>query len=290
MAKDVDLSSKEWRDLVFEGKNKDYGAYVMRSNSVKRHNRAMLVIILILVVVAILFFVVDTAIRAAEARPEDENEQALVEMATEAEAEEEEMEEEQQKYEEPEPEVIKEDLLNTVKLTEIAIMEDDKVTEQIKNQDELKEDDTAVGAVNEDRGVDNIIDAQEHKNVVVVEEVKPEPPKVEKPDDNKVFTSVEQMPVYPGGEGALLADIHKNLVYPPVAAENGVEGKVTVSFVVTKNGTIGEVKVARGKDPDLDKEAVRAVRALKKKFTPGKMNGHAVNVWYHVPITFRLNK
>ncbi len=290
MAKDVDLSSKEWRDLVFEGKNKDYGAYVMRSNSVKRHNRAMLVIILILAVVAILGIVVNTVIAAAEARPEDENEQALVEMATEAEAEEEEMEEEQQKYEEPEPEVIKEDLLNTVKLTEIAIMEDDKVTEQIKNQDELKEDDTAVGAVNEDRGVDNIIDAQEHKNVVVVEEVKPEPPKVEKPDDNKVFTSVEQMPVYPGGEGALLADIHKNLVYPPVAAENGVEGKVTVSFVVTKNGSIGEVKVARGKDPDLDKEAVRAVRALKKKFTPGKMNGHAVNVWYHVPITFRLNK
>lgn len=290
MAKDVDLSSKEWRDLVFEGKNKDYGAYVMRSNSVKRHNRAMLVIILILAVVAVLGIVVNTVIAAAEARPEDENEQALVEMATEAEAEEEEMEEEQQKYEEPEPEVIKEDLLNTVKLTEIAIMEDDKVTEQIKNQDELKEDDTAVGAVNEDRGVDNIIDAQEHKNVVVVEEVKPEPPKVEKPDDNKVFTSVEQMPVYPGGDGALLADIHKNLVYPPVAAENGVEGKVTVSFVVTKNGTIGEVKVARGKDPDLDKEAVRAVRALKKKFTPGKMNGHAVNVWYHVPITFRLNK
>ena len=290
MAKDVDLLSKEWRDLVFEGKNKDYGAYVMRSNSVKRHNRAMLVIILILAVVAILGIVVNTVIAAAEARPEDENEQALVEMATEAEAEEEEMEEEQQKYEEPEPEVIKEDLLNTVKLTEIAIMEDDKVTEQIKNQDELKEDDTAVGAVNEDRGVDNIIDAQEHKNVVVVEEVKPEPPKVEKPDDNKVFTSVEQMPVYPGGEGALLADIHKNLVYPPVAAENGVEGKVTVSFVVTKNGSIGEVKVARGKDPDLDKEAVRAVRALKKKFTPGKMNGHAVNVWYHVPITFRLNK
>lgn len=290
MAKDVDLSSKEWRDLVFEGKNKEYGAYVMRSNSVKRHNRAMLVIILILAVVAILGIVVNTVIAAAEARPEDENEQALVEMATEAEAEEEEMEEEQQKYEEPEPEVIKEDLLNTVKLTEIAIMEDDKVTEQIKNQDELKEDDTAVGAVNEDRGVDNIIDAQEYKNVVVVEDVKPEPPKVEKPDDNKVFTSVEQMPVYPGGDGALLADIHKNLVYPPVAAENGVEGKVTVSFVVTKNGSIGEVKVARGKDPDLDKEAVRAVRALKKKFTPGKMNGHAVNVWYHVPITFRLNK
>lgn len=289
MAKDVDLSSKEWRDLVFEGKNKDYGAYVMRSNSVKRHNRAMLVIILILAIVAVLGIVVNTVIAAAEARPDDENEQALVEMAVEEEVEEE-AEEEPQKYEEPEPEVIKEDLLNTVKLTEIAIMDDDKVTEQIRNQDELKEDDTAVGAVNEDRGVDNIIDAQEHKNVVVVEEIKPEPPKVEKHDDNKVFTSVEQMPVYPGGDQGLLNDIYKNIVYPPVAAENGVEGRVQVMFVVTKDGSIGEVKIARGKDPDLDNEAKRAVRAIKKKFTPGKMNGHPVNVWYTVPITFRLQK
>ncbi|MCM1348514.1 MAG: energy transducer TonB [Firmicutes bacterium] len=290
MAKDVDLSSKEWRDLVFEGKNKEYGAYELRSKSVSRHNRAMLVIILILALVAVLGVVVNTVIAAAEARPDDENEQALVEMATEDAAEEEEMEEEPQKYEEPEQEVIKEELLNTVKLTEIAIMEDEKVTETIKNQDELKETDTAVGAVNEDRGVDNIIDAKEHKDVVVVEEVKPEPPKVEKKeDDNKVFTSVEQMPVYPGGDAALLADVSKNIRYPSVAQENGIEGRVVVQFVVTKNGTVGDVKVVRGKDPDLDKEAKRVVKTLKK-FTPGKMNGNPVNVWYTLPITFKLQK
>ena len=288
MAKDVDLSSKEWRDLVFEGKNQEYGAYELRANSVKRHNRAMIVIILVLALVAILGVVVNTVIAAAEARPEDENEQALVEMATDA-AEEETPEEEPQKYEEPEQEVIKEELLNTVKLTEIAIMEDDKVTEQIKNQDELKEDDTAVGAKNEDRGVYDIIKAEEHKDVVVVEEVKPAPPVEKKEDDNKVFTSVEQMPVYPGGEAALLADVSKNIRYPSVAQENGIEGKVVVQFVVTKTGQIGEVKVVRGKDPDLDKEAKRVVKTLKK-FTPGKMNGNAVNVWYTLPITFKLQK
>lgn len=289
MAKDVDLSSQEWRDLIFEGKNKEYGAYELRANSVKRHNRAMIVIILILALVAILGVVVNTVIKAAEARPEDQTEQALVEMATE-EAEEEQPEDEPQKYEEPEPEVIKEELLNTVKLTEIAIMDDDKVTETIKNQDELKETDTAVGAVNEDRGVDNIIDAQEHKNVVVVEEPKPEPPKVEKKEDeNKVFTSVEQMPVYPGGDAALLAEVAKNIRYPSVCQENGIEGKVTVQFVVTKTGAVGEVRVIRGKDPDLDKEAKRVVKTLKK-FTPGKMNGNPVDVWYTLPITFRLQK
>jgi len=286
MAKDVDLSSKEWRDLVFEGKNKDYGAYELRANSVKRHNRAMIVIILVLALVAVLGVLVNTVIKAAEARPEDTNEQALVEMATE-EAEEETPEEEPQKYEEPEQEIIKEELLNTVKLTEIAIMEDDKVTEQIKNQDELKEDDTAVGKTNEDRGVDDIIKAEEHQNVVVVEEPKPAPPVEKKEDDNKVFTSVEQMPQYPGGEAALLADVSKNIRYPSVAQENGIQGKVVVQFVVTKTGQVGEVKVVRGKDPDLDKEAKRVVKTLKK-FTPGKMNGNAVNVWYTLPITFRL--
>ncbi|MDE6488185.1 MAG: energy transducer TonB, partial [Paramuribaculum sp.] len=108
-------------------------------------------------------------------------------------------------------------------------------------------------------------------------------------DDNKVFTSVEQMPVYPGGESALLAEVSKNIRYPSVAQENGIEGKVVVQFVVTKNGSIGEVKVVRGKDPDLDKEAKRVIKTLKK-FTPGKMNGNAVNVWYTLPITFKLTK
>ncbi len=290
MAKDVDLSSKEWRDIVFAGKNKAYGAYELRAESAKRHNRAMVVIILILAIVAILAVLVNTVIAAAEARPEDENEQALVEMVTEEAQEEETPEEEPQKYEEPKEEVIKEELLNTVKLTEIAIIEDDKVTEQIKNQDELKENTTAVGSQNQDQGVDDIIDAQEHKDVVVVDEPKPEPPKVEKKeDDNKVFTSVEQMPQYPGGDAALLADVSKNIRYPSVAQENGIEGKVVVQFVVTKNGTVGEVKVVRGKDPDLDKEAKRVVKTLKK-FTPGKMNGNPVNVWYTLPITFKLTK
>ncbi|MDE6317852.1 MAG: energy transducer TonB, partial [Muribaculaceae bacterium] len=75
--------------------------------------------------------------------------------------------------------------------------------------------------------------------------------------------------------------------YPTMAMENNVQGRVVVQFVVTKDGSIGEVKVARGKDPDLDKEAVRVVKTLPK-FIPGKMNGQAVNVWYTLPINFKL--
>ncbi len=282
MAKDVDLSSKEWRDIVFEGKNKEYGAYQLRSASNGRHNKAMIVIVIVIAIVFALAFLVNTVIKSAEAKPEDMTEQALVEMAVE-ETTEEEPEDEPQRIEEPKPEVIKEDLLNTVKLTEIAIVPDEEVKEDIKSQDDLKETDTAVGKVNEDRGVDDIINAQEHKDVVVVEEKTPEPPV----DDNKVFDAVEQEPQFPGGQGALLKWIGDHLRYPSVAQENGIQGKVTVQFVVTKNGTVGEVRVVRGKDPDLDKEAVRVVKSLPK-FVPGKMNGHAVNVWYTVPITFRL--
>ena len=284
MAKDVDLSSKEWTDIVFEGKNKEFGAYQLRKASNGRHNKAMIVIVIIIALLFALAFLVNTVIKSAEARPEDTNEQVLAEMITE-EAPEEEPEEEQQRIEEPEqPEVLKEDLLNTVKLTEISIVKDNEVKEEMKSQDELKETETAVGKVNEDRGVDDIIQAKEHKEVVVVEEKKEEKPKE---DDNKVFESVEQPPVFPGGDAALLKWIGSHINYPPVAQENGIQGKVTVQFVVTKTGSVGQVKVVRGKDPDLDKEAVRVVKSLPK-FTPGKMNGHAVNVWYTVPITFKL--
>lgn len=281
MAKDVDLSSKEWRDIVFEGKNKEYGAYEMRAKSVSRHNKAMIVIVIVIIAVFALAFLVNTVIKSVEARPTDEAEQALVEMATE-EAEEETPEEEPQRVEEQQPEVVKEELLNTVKLTEIAIVDDNEVKEEIKSQDELRETETAVGKQNEDRGVDDIINAQEHKDVVVVEEKKPEPV-----DDNKVFESVEQNPQFPGGDAALLKYVSDHIRYPSVAQENNIQGRVVVQFVVTKTGSIGQVKVVRSKDPDLDKEAVRVVKSLPK-FVPGKMNGHAVNVWYTLPITFRL--
>ncbi|CCX48484.1 MAG: energy transducer TonB [Muribaculaceae bacterium] len=281
MAKDVDLSSKEWRDIVFEGKNKEYGAYEMRAKSVSRHNKAMIVIVIVIIAVFALAFLVNTVIKSVEARPTDEAEQALVEMATE-EAEEETPEEEPQRVEEQQPEVVKEELLNTVKLTEIAIVDDNEVKEEIKSQDELRETETAVGKQNEDRGVDDIINAQEHKDVVVVEEKKPEPV-----DDNKVFESVEQNPQFPGGDAALLKYVSDHIRYPSVAQENNIQGRVVVQFVVTKTGSIGQVKVVRSKDPDLDKEAVRVVKTLPK-FVPGKMNGHAVNVWYTLPITFRL--
>ncbi len=281
MSKDVDLSSKEWRDLIFEGKNKEYGAYEMRAKSDARHNRAMLVIIIVIAAVALLAMLVNTVIEKAAARPEDQTEQAMVEMATEEAQEEEPQEEEQQRVEEQKPEVLPEEVLNTMKATELKITADAEVKEEIKSQDEMKESTTAVGASDFDKGTDDLNVVRVHKDEVVVEEKK------EPVDDNKVFDVVEQNPVFPGGEAALLKYVAEHIRYPAMAQENNIQGRVVVQFVVTKTGSIGQVKVVRSKDPDLDKEAVRVVKSLPK-FTPGKMNGHAVNVWYTLPINFKL--
>ena len=281
MAKDVDLSSIEWRDIVFEGKNKEFGAYEMRKNSDARHNKAMIVVVIIIGILFLVPLLINTVLPKADERPEDMTEQALVNLDNSVD-EEEQPEEEQQRYEEPEPEVLPEEVLNTVKVTELAIVDDDQVKaeDEIKNQDELKETTTAFGQSDFDKGTDDRNVVREHKDEIVVEEKKPV-------EENKVFTAVEQMPQFPGGEAALMQYIQKNLKYPPVAMENNIQGRVVVQFVVTKSGKIGEVKIARGKDPDLDKEAVRVVKSLPD-FIPGKMNGQAVNVWYTLPITFKL--
>ncbi|WP_285823281.1 energy transducer TonB [Duncaniella freteri] len=282
MAKDVDLSSSEWIDLIFEGKNKNFGAYTLRKASAKRHNRAMLVILVVLFIVALLGLLANTVLQKNDARPEDQVEQALIDYTTEDVEDDEPEEPEQQRVEEQLPEALPEEILNTVKATELAIVRDEEVVEEIKSQDELKDTDTAVGTTDFDKGTDDLNVVREHKNEVIVEEKKPEPV-----DDNKVFDIVEQKPQFPGGEAALLKYVAEHIRYPAMAQENNIQGRVVVQFVVTKTGAVGEVKVVRGKDPDLDKEAVRVVKSLPK-FVPGKMNGHAVNVWYTLPIQFKL--
>jgi len=109
----------------------------------------------------------------------------------------------------------------------------------------------------------------------------------EKEEDTQVFIIVEEMPEFPGGEAALRAFIAKSINYPVIAQENGIQGKVYVTFVVDKDGGISEAKVARGVDPSLDKEALRVVNMLPK-WKPGKQRGKPVRVSYTVPISFVL--
>ena len=113
----------------------------------------------------------------------------------------------------------------------------------------------------------------------------PEPPKAE---ENRVFEVVEQMPAFPGGDAALMKYLQENTHYPTIAAENGVQGRVVVGFVVEKDGSITDVTVIKSQDPALDHEAVRVVKSMPR-WTPGKIDGAAVRVEYQVPVVFRLH-
>ena len=108
-------------------------------------------------------------------------------------------------------------------------------------------------------------------------------------DEDTLFIEYEQMPQFLGGEVALMKFIADNLHYPDSAKAKKIQGRVVVKFVVTKTGEIGEVKIVRSKDLDLDKEAVRIVKSLPN-FIPGKLNGEVVDMWYTLPITFKLQE
>ncbi len=286
MAKDVDLSSKEWTDIVFEGKNKEFGAYQLRSTSDRRHNKAVLFTIIGLIVVLVggYFWGMYSDYKRAEyeAQLQAQLEQQLAALAEEP--VEEDQPEENQAIEEPEPEqATPEEILNTIKDTQIAVVADTEVKEDITSKDEVQESTAPAGATTFDKGTDDLNVVREHKDEIIVEEKKPEPKK------DEIFTAVEQMPQFPGGDAELYKWISSHIKYPTMAAENNIQGRVTVRFVVKEDGSIGRVEVLRGKDPDLDKEAQRVVKTLPK-FIPGKMNGRAVQVWYTLPINFKLQQ
>jgi protein TonB len=107
-------------------------------------------------------------------------------------------------------------------------------------------------------------------------------------DDEEIFMVVENMPKFPGGDLGLMKYIQKNVNYPPIAKEYNITGKVYISFVVDKSGSVTNVKVVRGVDKNLDAEAVRVIKSLPK-YKAGKQRGKPVRVMFTVPINFTLN-
>jgi protein TonB len=109
----------------------------------------------------------------------------------------------------------------------------------------------------------------------------------EETDEGQIFQVVEQMPEFPGGMEALMKYLQKNIKYPSRAQDNNVQGRVMVTFVVNKDGSIVDPEVIKAVDKDLDNEALRVVKAMPK-WNPGKQRGKPVRVKYTVPVTFRL--
>jgi len=101
------------------------------------------------------------------------------------------------------------------------------------------------------------------------------------------FYLVEEMPMYPGGDSGIQKYIGDNVIYPEVAKENNIQGRVIVKFCVTPTGGVDQVSILKGVDTELDAEVVRVVKTLPK-FKPGKQGGKPVPVWYTIPINFKL--
>lgn len=273
----IDLISSDWVDLVFEGRNKAYGAYRLRKSTTKRNILAMVAVVILLVVAFIILTVKNLV----------DEQRAKVAMTQVAELtnykQPEKKAEVKQKKIEVEPERVVERVKSSIKFTAPVIKKDDEVKpdEELKTQDELMSTKTAIGTFDVKGNDDANGEVLKAKEVIA----EPEPPKHE--EENKVFDIVEQQPLFPGGPAALMKYLSENTKYPVVAQENGVQGRVTVQFVVEKDGSISDVHVLRGVDPSLDKEAVRVVKSMPR-WTPGKQNGITVRVNYRVPVLFRL--
>ena len=275
MAK-IDLTSREWCDLVFEGRNKAYGAFELRQSSPKRHNIAMIIII----VVAVIAFSVPALIRFVT--PE-KVEEAMTEVTTLSKLPEAEVKKNEDLKplapETPPPPPLK----SSIKFTAPVIKKDEEVSEEdeIKSQDELAKNDKVAISIADVKGNDEIngADIADFKEVV-----RPEAPKEEK---EVPYQAVEQMPQFPGGDAELMKYIQDHLKYPVIAAENGIQGRVIVRFVVSKTGEIQDVTVLRGVDSSLDKEAVRVIKSMPK-WIPGKQNGNNVAVYFTVPVMCKL--
>lgn len=273
----IDLISSDWVDLVFEGRNKAYGAYRLRKSTTKRNILAMVAVVILLIVAFIILTVKNFV----------DEQRAKVAMTQVAELtnydQPKKKAEVKQKKVEVEPERVVERVKSSIKFTAPVIKKDEEVKpdEELKTQDELMSTKTAIGTFDVKGNDDANGEILKAKEVIA----EPEPPKHE--EENKVFDIVEQQPMFPGGPAALIKYLSEHTKYPVVAQENGVQGRVTVQFVVEKDGSISDVHVLRGVDPSLDKEAVRVVKSLPR-WTPGKQNGITVRVNYRVPVLFRL--
>jgi protein TonB len=245
-------------DIVFENRNKEYGAYQIR----KKYNRVVLISTLIGVFILCTTVIIPyiQASTAAKHKMRDANE-VIAEMAND-------LQKEEAPPPPPPPPPPPTEQQTVVKYVAPVVVDSVKVEDQSKL---LISDEQVSTTVN--------------KEVVeVVETVREE---VQEKEEQQVFVVVEEMPEFPGGELALRTFIGKAIVYPTVAQENGIQGKVFVTFVVNKDGSVSDAKIARGVDPSLDQEALRVVSTLPK-WKPGKQRGVPVRVSYTVPISFKL--
>ncbi|HZV68867.1 MAG TPA: TonB family protein [Saprospiraceae bacterium] len=258
-------------DIVFDGRNKSYGAFQLRRLYDKHMTRAMLVGMLFFLLVVgspqiismIKGFLPDTSeelknteVILAEPPPLDPNKPPPP----------------------PPPRVIPPPLKDQIRFVPPVVKKDDEVIieDTPPDKDTIAEKEIANVTMKGD-SVHGEEPAYEEPTPVVIEE----------PVSEEPFTYVEQMPTFPDGTEAMYKYIYQQIKYPAIARENGISGQVIVQFVVTKDGDIQKAKVVRGISGGCNEEALRVVNGMPR-WKPGKHNGRAVPVTFTLPIKFVL--
>ena len=182
---------------------------------------------------------------------------------------------------------IDESLLNREVVLDEEMVEITKQEEQKPQPVEAPQQTTQLEIVDDDVETEDLnINAEVEQNEVIEEYVAPEVVE-EEVVEQEIFQIVEEMPAFPGGEAKLMEYVGKNIKYPQIARETGIQGRVFIGFVVEPDGSVSNVKLLRGIGGGCDEEAMRVVKSMPK-WKPGKQRGKAVRVSYQIPVFFKL--
>ncbi|MBD8348334.1 energy transducer TonB [Dysgonomonas sp. HGC4] len=277
MARNIQLNSSDWCDIVFTGKNKTYGAYALRQSSSKRHLLAFFIVVIFVGIVAGLPSILN-AVNPPKEYVQNITSEYIVGGADE-------LEKEEEPIVEPSTTPPPPPIIDSQKFTPPVVTADDMVEEsrELLSQQELNSSTAQISIATMETGNTEGVDIEE----VLKEQrqITNQPPQ----EPNQIHEIVEIMPQFPGGTSELMRYLSANMKYPTIAAENNIEGRVVLKFVVGKDGSISNIQVIRPLDPSCDKEAVRVVRSMSK-WIPGMQNGHPVAVYFTLPVLFKLQR
>ena len=286
----INLTEKEWCDLVFEGRNKEYGAYRMRANSGRRQLRAVLWVLagLLIIMGAVVAKNVASDLMKGDEELVDQSATEFSSLKKEEKKEEKKEKKIEQPKEQPKAQQVQ--VQNSIQLVVPKIVDDDKVTQKMETQKTLQTDTRQIGSISFDKGSDKGINIDELKQGQVASNITTPPVKGGgQATETKVVDNnlVEVPATFPGGEAALIKFVSQNTKYPEIDQEQGTQGTMILRFCVGADGSVSQVTVKKSLSRTLDAAAITAVKKLPR-FTPAKSNGHPVPVWFTLPITFKI--
>lgn len=266
----LDILNQQWIDVVFSGRNKAYGAYELRKDNGKNTSRALIIGVVLFVVILSANTIINMVLHFI---PKSKEKIKITNVVLAPPPPVDKVKPPPPPPEPPKPKV------DQIKFPPPVVKPDIEVKEKPPTIEELKVADPGPKTLKGDK------DAE----VVINEPVGTSDNKVTEADPNQIFTSVEQVPEFPGGMEGFGRYLSKAIRYPAIAKENGTQGRVILTFVVEKDGSSTDIKVARGIGDGCDEEAVRALKNAPK-WKPGIQNGRPVRVQYSIPVSFALSE